>query len=156
MRTIRISIMGAMAVALLMTLGYAEDARAGIRVRGTLHTPSLRVHVDTSPSHRHVKYRRASLPDRHRAVLKLSRQDRRIAKRLARYTGAPKRELLRMRRMGYRWSEIGRWLDVPRRVVRAARSSRAWDRFLRHDRLHAGRDHGRIWITQHGGCSCND
>jgi hypothetical protein len=74
------------------------------------------------------------LPIRVRGHFKIQKQDRMIARRLARYTGMPARELIGMKRLGYNWFEIGRWLYLPRPVVRAAMHERSWRRFLRMER----------------------
>ncbi len=126
---------------LALLLVGANDASARVRVRATVYTPYGAVRIDNSHSGRY------SAPRRHLNYT-ITRQDRRIAKRLARYTGVSKREILRLRRQGYRWSEIGRRLDVSRRVVRAAKHQDTWQRFLRDERRYASR--GRFH-RGHGG-----
>ena len=138
MNTARTNIVALAALTLILGIGLAEKAEAKIRVSATLRTPHAVVHYDNGPAPR-VIYRDRALPIRHYMKAKVSKRDRRIAKRLARYTGVPKRELIHLKRMGYRWGEIGRWLGVSQRVVRAAKQSRSWDRFLRFERRHARR-----------------
>lgn len=124
------------ALALLLTIGAVDEAQARIRVKATVRTPYGRVHVDNGP-YRHTRVYRQALPVRHYEYYQVTKRDRKIARRLARYTGVPKTELIQLRRVGYSWGEIGRWLDVPRQVVRAARSGKSWRRFMdRHDRGH--------------------
>ena len=64
----------------------------------------------------------------------MTKRDKKIARRLSRYTGVPKRELIHLCKQGYTWREIGRWLGVPRRVVRAARTHASWKHFLNQGR----------------------
>ena len=84
-----------------------------------------------------------------RRVYRIAQHDLRVARRLAWYSGVPARELIRHRRYGYTWVEIGRWYHMPRRVVRAAMSRRHWNRLLHAEGYVAmyedghGRDHGR-------------
>jgi hypothetical protein len=142
-------------LALVFAAGFVADARAGIRVAATFRTPEVRVHFNSGPSCNHRSYygrevRR--LPDRGHMRYDLTRRDRMIARRMAWYTGMPLGELMRLRRRGYNWFEIGHWLYVPRRVVRAAMGQRSWDRFLREERRHA-RMNGkrRVRVTYYDG-----
>ena len=150
MNRMRVSLIGLMAIILLVGSGIVQDAEAGIRFDVTMRTPNVRVRVgNTHPIHyRTVRVRR--LPVRGRRLFRISKQDRRVARRLARYTGVSERELLRLRRYGYRWFEIGRWLHLPRPVIRAAMHKGTWKRFLREERLMAGRDYdpydGRVAV----------
>jgi hypothetical protein len=146
MKTTRTTTVALGALTILLGLALAEDAEARIRVHATLRTPHVGVVYSNAP----VAYRPLPLrplPVRYYDRVKISKRDRRIAKRLAWYTGVPRRELIHAKRMGYSWLEIGRWLEVPRRVVKAARSSRSWDRFLdrqwERDRRHRNRGHLR-------------
>lgn len=133
MKTTKMNIAALTALTLLLGLGLAEDAEAKIRVRATVRTPNIGLVLGSGHGGCRVE-RPLPLPDRHFRHIRISKRDRRIAKRLAWYTGVPKRELIQARRMGYSWNEIGRWLDVPRRVIRAAKSARGWDSFIGHDR----------------------
>jgi len=147
MNTTRNSIVALAALTIILGIGLADSAEAKIRVSATLRTPHAVVHYDNGPAPR-VIYRDRALPVRHYMKAKVSKRDRRIAKRLARYTGVPKRELIHLKRMGYRWGEIGRWLGVSPRVVRAAKQSRSWDRFLRYER----RNERRGGYRENRGC----
>lgn len=121
---------------LLLTIGAVDEAQARIRVQATVKTPYGRVQIDNGAYHHTRGYRRA-LPVRHYEDYRVSKRDRNIARRLGRFTGVPKRELVQLRRQGYSWSEIGRWLDVPRKVVKAAKNGKSWKRFMnRHNRGH--------------------
>lgn len=129
MKTTKMTTVALAALTILLGLALAEDAEARIRVNATLRTPHLGVVYDSGP----VAYRelpRRPLSVRYYDRVKISKRDRRIAKRLAWYTGVPRRDLIHAKQVGYTWREIGRWLDIPRRVVKAARSSRSWNRFL--------------------------
>jgi hypothetical protein len=78
----------------------------------------------------------------------VSKRDKKIARRLGRYTGVPKRELLRLKRMGYSWREIGNWLGISKQAVRAAKSKGRWARFLERQRHGRYREIGRY--SDHG------
>jgi hypothetical protein len=142
MKTTRMTPMALAALTIVLGLALAADAEAGIRVKATLRTPHVGVVVHGGPVAPRVLPLRP-LPVRYCESVRITKRDRRIAKRLAWYTGVPRRELIHAKRMGYSWMEIGRWLDVPRRVVQAAQSSRSWDRFLdrawERDRRHGKR-----------------
>ena len=134
MKRLRISLLSITAVAVLVGPGMLKDATAGVRVRATLHTPYVSVRVGNSPYRHHRSRVRKPLPIRRvQQHVIITRQDRKIAKRLARYTGVPNRELLFLKSRGFNWMSIGRWLDLPQTTVRAAMSKRGWKRFLRHE-----------------------
>ncbi len=116
-------------LALLLTMGVVDEAQARIRVRATVRTPYGMVRVDNGAYH-HTRVYRQALPVRHYEYYRVTKRDKKIANRLGRYTGVPRRELIQLRKQGYNWGEIGRWLDVPRKVVRAAKSGKSWRRFL--------------------------
>lgn len=134
MNTKQSHFIGLMALALLIAMAPVGKAAAALKVRATVTTPHIAVRVDTDsgPAVRYNHLR--PLPARHGAVVRLDRQDRRMARRLAQYTGLSRRELLQMRQHGYSWQEIGSWLNLRPQVVRAAASSDSWERFL-----HGGR-----------------
>jgi hypothetical protein len=120
----------------------AAQASAEIRVEARVHTPELSIYAGNAPSCYYGARPARRLPYRRAAYYEITRRDRKIAHRLAWYTGMPAKRLLRLRRRGYRWFEIGHWLYVPRPVVRAAMHRRSWNRFLREEHRHA-RMHGR-------------
>ena len=155
MSKIRISILSLLALALLIGQATVSDADAKVRVKVTLQTPNARVRIsNTSSSYQRI-YTNRHLPVRVNIHYRISQRDRAIARRLAGYTGVPTRELIQLRRQGYRWFEIGRWLYLPRPVVRAAMHHRSWNRFLREERWLARCDHdpyrGRIMVDAHNG-----
>lgn len=129
MKTLKMSIISLPVLALLLTVGAVDEAQARIRVRATLQTPHGQIQVDNGAYRPARGYRRA-LPVRHYTEYRVSKKDRKIARRLGRFTGVPKRELVQMKRMGYSWRQIGNWLGVSKRVVRAAKSQKKWERFL--------------------------
>jgi len=112
---------------LALLLFGTNAASAQIRVKATVHTSYGAVRIDSGHNER---YR----APHHHLNYSVSRHDRQIARRLARYAGVSRREILRLRSQGYRWAEIGYWLDVPRQVVRAARHRGSWRRFLQAER----------------------
>lgn len=150
MKRMRVSFLSLLVVALVVGSGIVQDAEAEVRFDVTMRTPNVRVRVgNTHPvPYRTVRVRR--LPIHGRRLFRISKQDQRIASRLAMYTGVPERELLRLRRYGYQWLEIGRWLHLPRPVIRAAMNKGTWKRFIREERLLAGRGYapydGRVVV----------
>lgn len=145
MKKARIGMLSLAALALLTARGTVADAEAGIRVDATLRTPHVRVHVQNRPGHL-GRYVRGHAPLYVYERYRVGPRDRRIAQRLARYTGTSPRELIYLRRQGYRWVQIGRWLELPRPVVQAAMHDHSWKRFLRHQRRLAG--HGAVRYKQ--------
>ena len=120
------------------TIGTAE-AQARLRVRASITTPSMHLSIGQHHGHGYrLDYRRTLPATRRYDQYQLRKVDRRIAGRLGRYTGVPAKELLRHKRHGYTWSEIGRWLELPRRAVRAAMDAKTWKRYLRGDRIKSG------------------
>jgi hypothetical protein len=135
------SLMVIAALALLVVTGLVRDAGAEVRVSATLRTPNVSVRIGNVPPGPHGRIRVRHLPARPRRQYRIVKRDRRIARRLARYTGVPVRELIRLRAYGYNWYEIGHWLRLPRRVVRAAFDKHSWKRFIHGGRRLAG--HGK-------------
>jgi hypothetical protein len=133
MKTLKMNLICLPALALLLILGAADEAQARIRVKATVRTPYGVVQVDNGAHRQGRGYRRA-LPARQRQEFRLTKKDKKVARRLGRYTGVPKRELLQMKRMGYSWGEIGNWLGVSHKAVRAAKSQHKWERFLKRQR----------------------
>jgi len=109
---------------------FATRAGAEIRVAASVNAPGVSVHVGTVPSGYYTIERYRRMPEHRYMYYEITRQDRMIARRVSWYTGVPLGELLRLRRDGYGWFEIGNWLHMPRPVVRAAMGQRSWDRFL--------------------------
>jgi hypothetical protein len=144
MKRIQASLMSLAVLGLLGTFA-ADTASAGVRVRATLETPTVRVRLgntrvvytptcEIEPATVHIHKRG-----------RLTARDHRIANRLSWYAGVPKRRVMKLRRKGYTWFGVGRFLHVPRPVVRAAMHQRSWKRFLRHEGYVVGhwghRDH---------------
>jgi len=133
MKTLKMTFISLPVLALLLAVGSADEAQARIRVKGTLRTPHAIVHVDNGAFH-HTRGYRQAFPVRYEERIRVSKRDRKMARRLGRYTGVPKRELIQLRKQGYSWREIGRWLGVPRKAVRAAKKHSSWKRFLERQR----------------------
>ncbi len=131
MRTLRMNVLGLMTLVLILAVSDTPNASAGIRVKASVRTPHVGVHIDTGPAGQYRHHRHGPLPVRRDGFHRAERRDRKIARRLAWYTGTSSRELVGLKRQGYCWTEIGRWLEVPRPVIRAAMNTRSWDRFLR-------------------------
>jgi len=128
------SLISLMALALVVGSGV-KDAKAEFKVTATLTTPNVRVHVRSTPTSPYRSYTTRYMPPaRVITYYRPNPQDRAIAIRLAQYTGVTTRELIGMKRQGYTWVQIGRWLDLPHNAVRAARNGRTWQQFLRNQR----------------------
>ena len=95
----------------------------------------VQVQVDTGAFRISGGYGKA-LPGRYQEQYRVTQKDRKIAGRLGRYTGVSKRELVQLKKQGYSWNEIGRWLGISPKVVRAAKSNHKWERFI--NRRHRG------------------
>ena len=138
MKTLKMTLISLPVLALLLTVGAVDEARARIRVKGTLRTPHGIIQVDNGAYH-HTRGSRQAPAARYNERVQITQRDRKMAKRLGWYTGAPKGELIQLRKQGYSWREIGRWLGVPRKVVRAAKSQASWRHLM--DRQRFGRYH---------------
>lgn len=140
MKRMKLSLLGL--AAFFAVIATFQNASADVRVKATLTTPTVRVHVGNTFE---GFYRGEVTPPRHDRFndrfhnhYRIDQRDRLVATRLARYTGVPSWELIDMRRHGYRWVEIGRWLELPRPAVNAAMSHESWNRYLR-DQRHVAR-----------------
>ena len=134
-------------LALFVLPVLAEGAEAQVRFNVAVNTPNIRVRVGND-SFRHSRvHRTVPRPVR---IDRYVREDRQIAIRLAVYAGVRQRKLIRLRRQGYRWFEIGRMYHIPARVVRAAMNPRGWDRFCKNE-MRIGRKgqrhHSRVVFT---------
>lgn len=124
-------VLGAIFLMTLASLLIPARADARLRVIGRW----------TGPNHE-VVVRAGSGPDRHIRVpvacrdYKITPQDRKIAKRLARKTPYQKRVFLELRQAGFGWLEIGRILSIPPRLTTVAVQSVLHDQHGRND------DHG--------------
>ncbi len=127
------SVLSLTAIALFL-FGAVNEAEAGVRVKAKVRTPYGVVRVDTGHSERLRTVRRAPLPVRRHVEYRVSKRDRKIAQRLSSYTGIPKRRLLKLKSQGYRWTEIGRWYELPRQMVRAAKHKKSWRKYVNASR----------------------
>lgn len=132
MKTHRYRFSGILSLALLIATFSADRADAGLRVRADVRVPGGVIRLQTTGEPVRL-IQRLPAPNGRRVVMRAeaSRHDRQVARRLARYTGVERGELLRLRRLGYDWIEIGLWLELPRRAVRAAQHDASWERYLR-------------------------
>jgi len=148
----------ALALALVGVLGAVSLAQASVVVRVAVDTPHFSVRVGSGPivspgpypvrvvHGRRIHPRRASrtvVISRRRAAFRLSKHDRRIARRLSRITGYPVRFLIDYRRAGWTWREISYELGISRAELHAARSNRAFARWMRGGRYGYKQHHGR-------------
>ena len=152
MKKIRSILMSLITLGLLSGAGIAEDANADVYVDATLHTPNVRVRIGNSP---YSNYRSVTTTRRTVVVhphYNVTRNDWKVAGRLAWYTGVPARRMIRLKSAGYRWGQIGRRLHMPRPVVRAALHRGTWKHFLRDERRLARCDDGaRTWQVTYSG-----
>ncbi len=135
MKKIRKQLVGLTILTIMAGLSLTGDAGAGIRRRVPIKSSGKVIRtLRVSPAYqsgltvvRYPVYRRR---------IPVSARSRAIAIRLARYTGVSLREIYRLRRCGYSWYRIGRYLRLPRSVVRTAMHRRSWRRLLRGQLLH--------------------
>ncbi len=126
MKTMRMTILSLSALIIFLTASPSVAGPADVRIRAKVRTPLVRLNLNTGFTCGNVTVERHSYKKR---SLRTTQKDRRIATRLSRYSGIPKYEILFMRDRGYRWSEIARYFELPRKVVRAAQSSRSWKKY---------------------------
>jgi hypothetical protein len=134
MKKTRKTILTILPLTLLMGICMAQNAQAGVRVKATVSTPTVRVQFGNVPFGHDRSFTRGVLPVRILKYHRISMRDKLIARRLASYTGAPEQLLINLKARGYTWSDIGRWLYVPRPVVRAAMNQKTWKRFVHRGR----------------------
>ena len=137
MKRMRMNLLILIGLALLVIPCIVQGAEAEIRFNAALRTPNVSVRIGNTPIGPYRLYRGGYLPIRMLQRYRIRERDQRIALRLSRYTGVPVRELIRLRRRGYTWIEIGRWLRLPPPVVSAAMNQKSWKRFLREERMYA-------------------
>jgi hypothetical protein len=137
MRKTRMSLLSLIVPTLLIGSCIAKDAEAGVRFDATLRTPNVRARIGNMPPSHYRSYKGGYLPVRKHGHYRVTKQDQAVAHRLALYTGVPAGELIKLKRYGYSWFEIGQWLYLPRPVVRAAMGEQSWKRFLIMERRHA-------------------
>lgn len=133
MKTKSMKILSLSVLTLILFLGVTDQADARIRAKSSRRAPRVAVQIDAGALRISGGFGQ-SRPGRYREQYRVTKRDRKIAHRLGRYMGVQKRELIQLKKQGYSWNEIGRWLGVSRKAVRAAKSSRSWERFL--DRRH--------------------
>ncbi len=121
----------------------AKADGSDVRFDASINTPQLSVRIGNTPAGYRDHYRIRELPARRVRQVRLVQADWRIAARLAWYTGTPESKIIRIRRMGYRWDEIGIWLGMPRPAIRAAMQMKTWKRYLRQEYAYADRRGGR-------------
>lgn len=111
--------LGLVALLLPLTLS-AQKASAELRVRAELRTPHVSVRLGNT--HDRMLPRRPLL--RLRACddysVRLSKWDRKVARRMSHMTGVRKGRLLNLRRSGFSWREIGWDIGLSRREIRWA------------------------------------
>ncbi len=112
MKTLKMTLLSFAALAFFL---FPADAFAGpskYRVRVKAYRPMVQI-------------------DQSQRIHMRIQQDRQRARRLAAYTRYSARRFLEYRARGWSWSKIGRRFDVPRKVMRASRSTESWRKFLR-------------------------
>lgn len=127
-----------MALSLMILMGAAlaaSSAEAGVNVKVRINTPAVKA---TLHSGGHGPGLRVQVqPQRHQ--FRITKFDRKVARKLARRTAYNKQELLRLKRDGYSWAQVGNILHLPRRSVQnilrqvSLEMDRGWQRLERHD-----------------------
>lgn len=138
MKKTRMIFLGFMVLALFAGTVIVRNAEAEVRISATLYTPNVHLRIGNAPVSPYAGFMTGPLPVR-RHYYEVTAHDRNIARRLARYTGVPVRRLILLRGYGYNWFGIGGWLHLPRPAVHAAMRQQSWNRFLREQKLLAGR-----------------
>lgn len=140
MKRIHTNILVPAALVVGILAASVSQAQAGVVVRARIGAPVVKVKVDQRGPRVVLR-----TPPRHFGhAREISKLDRRMARRLARVTPYNKGLLLEWRRAGYGWFSIGHKLDIPSRVISAARTKLGWQRYLeRHERYHTRRDDPR-------------
>ena len=128
MKTLRMTILSLSALILFLAPSQTQAGTRDVRVRARVSTPYVRVDFNHGQQYDGSHYRQMR---NNRHFSNLSKQDRKMARRLAEYTGHSSYRIMMLRDRGYRWSEIAYRLDLPRQVVRAARSARSWNKFMK-------------------------
>lgn len=149
MKKMRMNLLAVTAVGFLLGLVLVEKSAAEVRVDARVKTPHVRVRISNAPIVLDGVYKKKHPPVRKKRSYGISKRDRAIAHRLAQYTGAPARKLLKLRRRGYSWFKIGRFLNLRAPVVYAAGNQRRWNRFLFEESRMArcGRPHERFRVS---------
>jgi len=141
-----LSALGILALLLPLTLS-AQQASAELRVRAEIRTPNVRVRLGNDRGrmlHRKPLHRRPILRSKiySSCTMQLTGQDRHIAKRMAYVAGTRKGRLLKLRRSGFSWREIGWDLGLSRREMHWAINGKTMHGFARKigpKRIHRGR-----------------
>ena len=92
----------------------AAPAQAGVKFGVRVDTPVVKARYHSSGHGSRIHVRVPAYDYR----VKITQFDRQVARKLARRTDYSKGELLRLKRAGYNWGEIGRILHLPRKMVR--------------------------------------
>jgi hypothetical protein len=110
----------------------AEATAGGLRVSGriAIRTPGVQVTIGQRDGVRRV-VRRTARQEAGWRYHQLSERDKAQARRLAVHTGIPKNHFLELRLRGYSWREVAHRLDLPMRMVHAARTAETWRDFRR-------------------------
>ncbi len=117
MKTLKMTFLGLCTLAFFIIPIDALAGWSNVRLRVVIQIPQIGVNVYSSGwrgthSSSYGSYRRE--------IHRVTKWDRRVAGKLSRYTGISRHSLLEYRSRGYTWVEIGRWLDVPRKLLRKA------------------------------------
>lgn len=128
MNTLRMMLLSLGTLIAFLAPVSAQAGTRDVQIRARVRVPGVSVEI----GHRH---RDGYNNSRHLRVDRnyhnQNKEDRKIARRLASYSGIPKYKIMRLRDRGLRWTEIGYRLNLPRQVVRAAYSAKSWRRFMK-------------------------
>ncbi len=149
MKKMRMTLLGVSAAALLGSIMVPATVDAKTRVHVAVKTPHVKVGVTNTS--RHLDNRGGFHPVR---TYDVGNRNRAIALRLASYTGVSPKVMLRLKRRGFNWVQIGRRIGISRQVVKAAMYPHTWKRFLRLERQRCGTDFylkGQVYLDTHDG-----
>lgn len=130
MKTLRMSILSLSALILLISAAEATAGDVKVRGRISIRTPEVSVTVGHRDGARKVLRKRTGR-EASRRYRHLSKGDQARAARLAVYTGISRVKFMELRLRGYSWRRIAHRLDLPVRLVRAARTAESWRDFRR-------------------------
>lgn len=105
----------ALSLTILMSATLAAgNAEAGVNFKVRVNTPAVKASLHSGGHGSGLRIR--VQPQRYQ--VKITEFDRKVARKLAKRTAYNKQELLRLKRNGYSWREIGYMLDLPQKMVR--------------------------------------
>ncbi len=128
MKNMRTTILSLSAFILLITATGASAGGVEVKGRISIRTPDVHVTLGKFGGARKV-IRLETCREAGGRYHRLSKGDRKRARRLANFTGIPRNHFVELRLRGYSWRQIAHRLDLSVRLVRAARTAESWRDF---------------------------